>query len=74
MTNAHREIRSIVEHRFVVPCAEPWGGTWDDFEVAQHWARQKADELGFTNNTADWSRIHVEDDQLVIVVTEEKYN
>lgn len=70
MTDASRSTRNVVEHRFVVPCAEPWGGTWDDFSVARSWAEQKAEELGVDTGFADWSRIHLEDDELVIVLAE----
>ena len=70
MTRATTEKTTVVEHRFVVPCEPPYGGTWDDFDVARHWARDKAKELGIDTSFADWSRLVVEDDQLVIVVTE----
>jgi hypothetical protein len=72
MTNARTETVDITEHRFVVPCPEPWGGTWDDFAVAQVWAQKKAEELGVDTGYADWSRLKVEDDQLVIVLTEKR--
>lgn len=70
MTDATRSTRTVVEHRFVVPCREPLGGTWDDFAVARAWAEQKAEELGIDTSYADWSRLRLEDDELVIVVTE----
>ena len=70
MTNATQSTRTVIEHRFVVPCLEPWGGTWDDFSVARAWAEDKAAELGIDTSFADWSRLKVEDDQLVIVITE----
>ncbi|RBP66403.1 hypothetical protein DFO66_103350 [Brevibacterium sanguinis] len=72
MTNARSEARTVIEHRFIVPCEEPHGGDWQDFGVAQAWAQTKAEELGLDTSYADWSRIHVEDDQIVIVVTERK--
>lgn len=70
MTNASRSTQTVTEHRFVVPCEKPFGGDWKDFDIAQHWARQKAEELGIDISYDDWSRLHVEDDQLVIVITE----
>lgn len=70
MTNASQSTRTVTEHRFNVPCPDPWGGDWKDFGVAYGWAKDKAEELGYDTATDDWSRIFVEDDQLVIVVTE----
>ena len=70
MTDAYEETVMVIEHRFVVPCEEPWGGNWKDFGMANHWAKTKADELGIDATTDDWSRLQVEDDRLVIVLTE----
>ncbi|QFP96685.1 hypothetical protein PP512_gp70 [Gordonia phage Denise] len=70
MTNAKHTSRTVTEHRFIVPCKEPWGGDWGDFGAALAWAESKAQELGVNTTTDDWSRLHVEDDQLVIVLTE----
>lgn len=70
MTSATRSARTVIEHRFEVPCPEPWGGDWKDFGVALSWAEQKAKELGIGTSTDDWSRLHVEDDSLVVVLTE----
>lgn len=72
MTNATATTQTVIEHRFTVPAAEPWGATWDDFSVAKHWAEQKAEELGINTTYADWSRIHVTDDAIVIVLTEKR--
>ena len=70
MTNAKHTSRTVTEHRFIVPCQEPWGGDWGDFGVALTWAEAKAEELGISTSSADWSRLHVEDDQFVIVLIE----
>lgn len=72
MTRATSSTRAVIEHRFEVPCPEPWGGDWADFGVALAWAKQKAEELGISTDMADWSRIKVEDEQIVIVLTETK--
>lgn len=68
MTNATHTTRRVTEHRFIVPCPWPEGGDWKDFGVARAWAMQKAEEFGIDTSTDDWSRLHVEDDQLVIVL------
>lgn len=70
MTNATRTTRTVVEHRFEVPCEEPVGGDWHNFDIARTWAEQKAEELGIDTNYADWAKLHVEDDRIVIVLTE----
>lgn len=72
MTNAVATTRTVVEHRFTVPAEEPWGANWDDFSVAKAWAEQKAQELGISTNSADWSRIHVADEVIVIVLIERR--
>lgn len=69
MTNATHTTRTVTEHRFIVPCDEPFGGDWKDFGVALSWAQQEAEKHGINTRTDDWSRLHVEDDQLVIVLT-----
>ena len=68
MTNAVHTVRIVTEHRFIVPCEEPWGGNWQDFGVALGWATDTAKEHGIHTNTDDWCRLHVEDDQLVLVL------
>ena len=68
MTNAAHTVRTVTEHRFIVPCEEPWGGNWQDFEVALGWANNTAKEQGINTNTDDWCRFHVEDDRLVLVL------
>ena len=72
MTDAWSETRTVIEHRYVVPCPKPFGGGWSDFDVALHWAREKAAELGYDLSASDWCALHVEEEQLVIVVTEQK--
>lgn len=72
MTRATTETVTVVEHRFIVPCENPHGGTWDDFSVALAWAKQKAAELEIDTSYADWSHLLVEDEQLVIVVVEKR--
>lgn len=72
MTNASATTRTVVEHRFTVPAPEPWGATWDDFSVAKAWAENKAGELGISTNSADWSRIHVTNEAIVIVLVEKR--
>lgn len=69
MTNATHTVRTVTEHRFRIPCEEPWGGNWRDFGVALAWAENAAREQGINISTDDWSRLHVEDDQLVITLT-----
>jgi hypothetical protein len=69
MTNASRTVRTVTEHRFIVPCRWPNGGDWKDFGVALAWAENVAREHGINTGTDDWSRLQVEDDQLVIVLT-----
>ena len=70
MTNASQSVRVVTEHRFTVPCEEPWGGDMKDLGVAMTWARNKATELGIDTGTDDWARLHVGDDELIIVVRE----
>lgn len=70
MTRASQSSRTVTEHRFIVPCAEPYGGDWADFGTARAWAEKKAEELNIDTSFANWSRFHVEDEQLVIVLTE----
>lgn len=72
MTNARTTTRTVIEHRFEIPCEEPWGGDWKDFGVALTWAKQKAAELDIDTTTDNWSTLHVEDDLLVIVLTEKR--
>ncbi|MFA5710764.1 hypothetical protein [Mycolicibacterium sp.] len=69
MTNATHTVRTVDEHRFAVPCPWPEGGDWKDFGVALAWAEAVAKEHGIDTRTDDWSRLQVEDDQLVIVLT-----
>lgn len=66
MTNATRSTRLTVEHRFEVPD----GASMADLAVARHWAEQEARQLDIDTSADDWARVHVEDDQLVILVTE----
>lgn len=70
MTRATISTNVRIEHRFEVPCPDPWGGDWHDFGVARHWAEKRAQDLGIDTSTDDWSRIVVEDDSVVIVLTE----
>lgn len=70
MTRATTSVRSRIEHRFEVPCDEPYGGNMKDLGVAVTWAQHKADELGIDTSTDDWASLHVEDEALVIVVRE----
>ena len=69
MTNATHTVRTVTEHRFVVPCPQPWGGNWKDFAIALAQAEGVAREHGIDTTTDDWSRLHVEDDRLVITLT-----
>ncbi|KMV17639.1 hypothetical protein ACT17_15275 [Mycolicibacterium conceptionense] len=69
MTNATHTVRTVTEHRFIVPCPWPNGGDWKDFGIALGWAENVAKEHGISITTDDWSRLRVEDDQLVIVLT-----
>ena len=69
MTNATHTVRNVTEHRFIVPCPWPNGGDWKDFGVAHAWAANVAREHGINTDTDDWSRFHVEDDQIVITLT-----
>lgn len=71
MTRASQSSRTVTEHRFTVPCEGPYGGDWADFGTARTWATKKAEELGINTDAANWSRLHVEDDKIVIVVIEE---
>jgi hypothetical protein len=66
MTNATRSTRLTVEHRFEVPD----GGSMADLALARHWAEKEARQLGIDTSLDDWARVHVEDDQVVILVTE----
>ncbi|KXO90914.1 Uncharacterised protein (plasmid) [Tsukamurella tyrosinosolvens] len=69
MTNATHTVRTVTEHRFIVPCPWPEGGDWKDFGIALKWAQDVAKEHGISTSMDDWSRLRVEDDQLVIVLT-----
>ncbi|SKX80577.1 Uncharacterised protein [Mycobacteroides abscessus subsp. bolletii] len=71
MTNATHTVRTVTEHRFNVPCPWPEGGDWQDFGVALAWAEKVAEQHGISTSTDNWSRLRVEDDQLVIVLTVE---
>lgn len=70
MTTATTSTRTFTEHRFEVPCPDPWGAVWPDLDVASHWAQQKAIDLGIDTNRDDWCRIRVEDEVIVFVVVE----
>ena len=72
MSNVETESRTVTEHRFIVPCEEPWGGTPADLHLATHLASEKAKELGLNRGSDDWCSLHVEDEKLVIVVTEKR--
>lgn len=72
MSNIQTESRTVTHHRFIVPCEQPWGGTPADLDLALHLAREKAKELGVDTGYDDWCSLHVEDDQLVLVVEEVK--
>lgn len=69
MTNATHTVRTVTEHRFAVPCPWPTGGDWKDFGIAIAWAQNVAKENGISTASDDWSRLQVEDEQLVIVLT-----
>lgn len=70
MSNVQTETRTVIEHRFIVPCEEPHGGVFADLNLALHYARTKAAELDVDTAYDDWCRLHVEDEVLVIVVVE----
>ena len=72
MTRATSSTRTVVEHRFEVPCEEPNGGDMKDLGVAMTWARKKAEELDLDTGADDWAKLYVEDESLVIVVREVK--
>lgn len=68
MTQATTSTVTITEHRFEVPA----GGDMKDLGIAVAWARQKAEELGFDVAADDWGRIAVDDESMMIVVTERR--
>lgn len=68
MTNASMSTRTTIQHRFEVPS----GSAFSDLDVAIHWARQKASDLGVNTNFDDWCTVTTEDDTLVLVITETK--
>lgn len=70
MTRATRSTRTTVEHRFEVPCEEPYGGDMKDLGIAMTWAQRKAEELGIDTDADDWASLHTEEGVLVIVVRE----
>lgn len=72
MSNVETESRTVIEHRFIVPCEEPWGGAPVDLHLATHLATEKAKELGINTGYDDWCRLHIEDENLVIVVTDNR--
>lgn len=72
MSNIQTETRTVTQHRFIVPCEQPWGGTPADLGLAIHVAKEKAKELGINTTYDDWCSLHVEDDQLVLVLEEVK--
>lgn len=72
MTNARQSTRHVIQHRFEVPAPEPYGADWSDMSVAISWAQQKAQELGKDMHADDWCATHVEDELVVLVVTEHR--
>lgn len=68
MTNATSSTRTTIEHRFTVPN----GGDMKDFSIAQHWAINKAKDLGKDVSYDDWARIDSDEEGFSIVVTETK--
>ena len=72
MSNVETESRTVTEHRFIVPCEEPWGGTPADLHLAIHLASEKAKELGVDVGFDDWCSIHIEDENIVLVVKEKR--
>lgn len=68
MTNAKSSTRKTIEHYFTVPN----GGDMKDFGIAQHWAIQKANDLGIDTSYDDWARIESDGEGFSIVVTERK--
>ena len=70
MTNATTSTRVVTEHRFEVPCPQPFGGDAKDLGVAMTWAKHKAEEIGLDTSTDNWVSLHTEDDVLVLVVRE----
>lgn len=72
MSNVEFETKTVTQHRFIVPCMEPWGGTPADLHLATHLASEKAKELGVDTGFDDWCRIRVEDEKIVLVVTEKR--
>lgn len=72
MTNATHSVHLVTEHRFRVPCEQPWGGNWQDFGVAQAMAENVAKDHGIKTTTDDWSRFQVDDEGFSIVLKVEQ--
>lgn len=66
MTDVYREEVVHRRIRFIVPCAEPWGATLKDVQLALHQAMQEREKRGLSNEYDDSLRFLCEDDKLVV--------
>ena len=66
MTNATISTRTTVEHLFEVPT----GSAYSDMDVATHWAKTKAKELGIDTSFDDWCTVESNEERTSLVITE----